>query len=108
MITLQSAAQTAAAVIKTRETRDENTMSFLNNDVRHAIDSATNKGLSGCSVVSARTIDVTKAITALVRLGYIVATLPTTSKDTAEGMGTSFVISWYDESGVELKRVNES
>lgn len=105
MITLQSAAHTVAAVAKTR---DENTMSFLNNDVRHAIDSATNKGLGGCNVISARTIDVTKAITALAQLGYTVATLPTTVKDTVEGMGTIFVISWADETGVELKRVNES
>ena len=104
MITLQSAAQTVAAVIKTR---DENTTSFLNNDVRHAIDSATNKGLGGCNVVSARTIDVAKTVTALAQLGYSVATLPTTVKDTAEGMGPIFVISWADESGVELKRVNE-
>lgn len=105
MITLQSAAQTVAAGQKTR---DENSVSFLNNDVRHAIDSATNKGLGGCNVVSARTIDVIKTLTALSQLGYTVATLPSTVRGSAEGLGAIFVISWADESGVELKRVNES
>jgi len=105
MIKLQSAAQTVAAVIKTR---DENTVSFLNNDVRSAIESATDKGFGGCNVVSARTIDVTKTLTALTQLGYTVATLPSTVKDTDEGFGTIFVISWSDEAGVELKRVIEA